>query len=137
VSMKYTASTDMWLSVNNIPTLRAGIYGGGAAARMGGGARIYVVGGAPSTSPTTARTTSEAYTVTTDTWATKTSMPTARKGLAVAATTMSLFALGGDGPGTTLNTLEMLTFATDVWQSRTRALIPGRPDHDLRVLVQA
>ncbi len=62
--------------------------------------------------------------VATDTWVTRTSMPTARKALAVAATTTRLFAVGGDVPSSpaALGTLEMLTFATDVWASRKRAL---------------
>ncbi len=56
-------------------------------------------------------------------------MPTARKALAVAATATSLFAVGGDVPGSpaALGTLEMLTFATDVWVSRKRALTARLP----------
>jgi hypothetical protein len=61
--------------------------------------------------------------VTTDLWVTATSMPTARKALAAAATTTRLFAVGGDSPGPPYvvhGTLEMLTFATDAWLTRKR-----------------
>ena len=121
-SAKYTASTDRWTSVRTIPTLRGGEVGGGAAVSIGGGNQIYVLGGW--TPPGSALATSEEYTVATDVWATKSSMPTARKGLAATASTTSLFAVGSDGPGTSSSTLEMLTFATDVWTSRKRPLSP-------------
>ena len=120
---KYSVATDLWLSLNSIPTVRTSTYGGAAAALMVGGTRIYVVGGTDPTA-STGYARSESYMVATDTWVTRTSMPTARKALAVAATTTSLFAVGGDVPGSpaALGTLEMLTFATDVWASRKRAL---------------
>ena len=121
-SAKNTASTDRWTSAKTIPTLRGGVAGGGAAASIGGGTQICEL---PCSTPTDSTlATSEAYIVATDAWATKSSMPTARKGLAATASTTSLFAVGGDGPGTSLSTLEMLTFATDVWTSRKRPLSP-------------
>ena len=128
-TVKYSVATDLWLSLNSIPTVRTSTYGGAAAALMVGGTRIYVVGGTDPTA-STGYARSESYMVATDTWVTRTSMPTARKALAVAATTTSLFAVGGDVPSSpvALGTLEMLTFATDVWASRKRALtalLPG------------
>ena len=77
-SAKYTASTDRWTSAKTIPTLRGGEVGGGAAVSIGGGNQIYVLGGW--TPPDSALATSEAYTVATDAWSTKSSMPTARQG---------------------------------------------------------
>ena len=121
-------ATDLWLSLNSIPTARTGIYGGAGAALMVGGTRLYVVGGTDPTA-STGYARSESYMVATDTWVTRTSMPTARKALAVAATTTNLFAVGGDVPSSpaALGTLEMLTFATDVWVSRKRALTARLP----------
>ena len=122
-TLKYSSTTDLWVSLNRVPTTRASGVGGAAAALMSGGTRIYVVGGSSTPGGTDSLTRSHAYTVTTDLWVTATSMPTARKALAAAATTTRLFAVGGDSPGPPYvvhGTLEMLTFATDAWLTRKR-----------------
>ena len=122
-TLKYSSTTDLWVSLNRVPTTRASGVGGAAAALMIGGTRIYVVGGSSTPGGTDSLTRSHAYTVTTDLWVTASSMPTARKALAAAATTTRLFAVGGDSPGPPYvvhGTLEMLTFATDAWLTRKR-----------------
>ncbi len=134
-TLKYSSTTDLWVSLNRVPATRASGVGGAAAALMSGGTRIYVVGGSSTPGGTDSLTMSHAYTVTTDLWVTASSMPTARKALAAAATTTRLFAVGGDSPGPPYvvhGTLEMLTFATDTWLTRKLWLRTAR--HPLRPL---
>ncbi len=83
--------------------------------------KIYAIGGytgSYSTSTSNIVGTAEEYDPATNTWATKTSMPTARKGLAAAVVNGKIYAIGGSGNcagNCAGSTVEEYDPATDTW----------------------
>lgn len=93
----YTPSTNTWTTVASMPTARSWL-----AAATGADGRIYAFGGSgtmgnpPVLSADSPLATVEAYTPSTNTWATVASMPTARNGLAaVAGADGRIYTFGG------------------------------------------
>jgi N-acetylneuraminic acid mutarotase len=117
---RYDSVANTWSTLAPMPTPRTGV----AAAALGG--LLYAVGGNSSTagsSPVVA--TVEAYDPTTNTWATKAPMPTARDGLALGVMNGKLYAIGGRNSvfGSALNTVEVYDPTTNTWASKTP--LPG------------
>ncbi len=126
---KYNMTTDLWVTRNQIPTVRqAGVSsscgGGGASAAALGSTHIYVVGSgfAP---PLTYGKLNEQYTILTDAWTSRKSMPSGRSGPAAAASGSKVFVAGGctlPAAGKT-SKLEIYDASTDAW-------VTGRRTHE-------
>ena len=87
---KYVHSTDSWTTVKAVPTMRYGIAGSAVRAM---GTKLIAIGGySPLTSTDNVF---EMYTPSTDTWVTKTSMPTIRYWHGVAVGGPRVYAIGG------------------------------------------
>ncbi len=134
---KYNMATDLWVTRNQIPTSRqAGVSsdcgGGGASAAALGSTHIYVFGSgfAP---PLTYGKLNEQYTILTDSWTSRKSMPSGRSGPAAAASGSKLFVAGGcqlpPPTGTTvpLSKLEIYDASTDAWVTGTHAYTRAFP----------
>ncbi len=87
---KYVHSTDSWTTVKAVPTMRYGIAG--SAVRVMGTKLIAIGGFSPSSATADVF---EMYTPSTDTWVTKTSMPTVRYWHGVAVGGTRVYAIGG------------------------------------------
>jgi len=108
---EYDPATDTWATRTSMPTRR--IWLGVAAASNG---KIYAIGGRESNVWGAPVATVAEYDPTTDTWTTRTSMPTARDGLGSAtASNGRIYAISD-------NTVEEYDPATDTWA--TRASMP-------------
>ncbi len=97
---RYDPATDTWTALAPMPTKR------GAAAAVAAGGRIYVIGGAaqsqgdpsPSVHPSRSHRslpTIEEYDPATNTWRSRTDMPTARNHVAVGAVKGKIYVIGG------------------------------------------
>jgi N-acetylneuraminic acid mutarotase len=113
----YDPQTDTWTIKEPDPQARL-TYGIGVV-----NDKIYVIGGwvRPGSPPGEPTTLNEEYDPQTDTWTTKTPMPTARNGLAVAVVNNRIYAIGGAtdfNPWTNnLNVVEEYDPATDTWRT--------------------
>lgn len=109
-----------WTSKAAMPTARTMLSSGAV------NGKIYAIGGytgSYSTSTSNIVGTVEEYDPATNTWATKTSMLTARKGLTSAVANGKIYAIGGDGNcAGSCSTVEEYDPATDTWA--TKALMP-------------
>ncbi len=121
---KYNMATDLWVTRNTIPSSRqagtSNCGGGGASAAALGSTHIYVVGSgfAP---PLTYGKLNEQYTILTDSWTSRKSMPSGRSGPAAAASGSKLFVAGGcvlPLAGST-SKLEVYDASTDAWVTGT------------------
>lgn len=114
---EYDAGTDSWATKadNNIP--RA------ASAASAANGKVYAIGGVTvQTSPYVCSAAVEEYDPATDTWSTKTSMPTARCFLGAAtALNGKIYAVGGfaDSGPSPLATVEEYDPVADVWTTKT------------------
>jgi hypothetical protein len=113
---EYDQATDSWTTKTAMPTARYAL----ASAAVGG--KVYVIGGEGGSG---VLGTVEEYDPTADTvggspWATKTSMPTARRFLSCCVKVDTIYAIGGvDGSKAYHNTVEKYVPATDTWYSET------------------
>ena len=112
---KYNMATDVWVSRNAIPTGRASSTGGTAVAAVGA-TRIYAFGHGYPPYPVYGRI-NEQYTLATDAWTSRRSMPTARSAPGATAKGNSVFVVGGANPTvpTVLSSVEIYNAATDAW----------------------
>ena len=111
----YDPATDTWTTLASMPTPEAGA----AAAAING--QLYVVGGISQAgvinNPRNAVL--QVYDPTTNTWATKASMPTARGGAEAVAINGLLYVVGGTPTNTSYTgVLEVYDPATDTWSSK-------------------
>jgi len=108
----YAPSTDTWTTVASMPTARSRL-----AAVAGEDGRIYAVGGTFfSSNQWVPLSTVEAYTPSTNTWATVAKMSTRRNGLAaVAGADGRIYAIGGDNGAYELSTVEVYTPSSNTW----------------------
>jgi hypothetical protein len=122
---KYNMATDLWVTRNQIPTSRqagasSSCGGGGASAAALGSTHIYVVGSgfAP---PLTYGELNEQYTILTDSWTSRKSMPFGRSGPAAAASGSKLFVAGGCvlPLASSTSKLEVYDASTDAWVTGT------------------
>ncbi len=122
---KYNMATDLWVTRNQIPTNRqvasSACGGGGASAAALGSTHLYVVGSgfAP---PLTHGKLNEQYTILTDSWTSRKSMPFGRSGPAAAASGSKVFVAGGctlPAAGAA-SKLEIYDASTDAWVTGTR-----------------
>ncbi len=109
-SHKYNAGTDLWISVNTIPTARSGNEHNANAGTVGN--KIYVLGGL---SPTAASIKNEVYDTTTDTWATKAACPHGRAGAAMVSKFGKIFVAGGYN---VVASAHIYSPSTDSWATR-------------------
>ena len=107
-SHKYSAATDVWATINKIPTWRGATEHGASAATVGN--RIYVMGGLAST----ANAKNEAYDTQTDTWATKAALPVGRAGAAVGVRANKIYVVAGYS---LLSSMHVYTASADAWTS--------------------
>jgi hypothetical protein len=124
---KYNMATDVWATRNEIPTNRAYSTGGGAAAAIGA-TRIYMVGSGIPPYPTNGKF-NEQYTILTDAWTSRVSMPMGRLAAGAAAKGNLVFVVGGAVPSY-IDCLEIYNAATDSWMT-------GRPRNATRVATAA
>jgi N-acetylneuraminic acid mutarotase len=106
----YDVLTDRWTTLTNMPTGRNHLAAGTIAGR------IYVAGGrlgAGFTSPMT--DVLEVYDPATDTWSTRTPMPTVRGGINGIVVDGCLFVFGGEGPDGVFEQNEMYVPELDRW----------------------
>ncbi len=114
---KYNMAEDMWTTRRKIPTARSFSVGGVAAAAVGTALpiSIYAVGsGFPPFG--TYGIINERYTVASDVWTSRKSMPTGRAAGGAASKGNSVFVVGGS-TAYTKNTLEIYDAATDAWST--------------------
>ncbi len=112
-TQKYDSATDLWVSVNRIPTLRqtAGVGPSvGHAMAVTAGNLIFVMGGGPPILGSLYK--NEAYSPITDTWATKTSMPDRHTGGGIGATSSKVHVASG---WQNLLRLDIYDVATNSW----------------------
>ena len=110
----YDPTSDTWTTKTSMPTPRMGL----AVGVVNG--MLYAVGGTPSVSfSSTDYSVVEEYNPTTDTWITKSPMPTPRELLAVAVVNNNLYAIGGYQYGLTgLCTVEEYNPSADSWSTK-------------------
>ncbi len=129
-SHKYSAATDVWATINTIPTWRTATEHGASAATVGN--RIYVVGGL--TTIDSAK--NEAYDTQTDTWATKAALPVGRAGAAVGVRSNKIYVVAGYF---LLSSMHVYTPSADAWTSgasRSDLCLCGSPS-DRRIFCSA
>ena len=114
---KYNMATDVWATRNQIPTNRAYSTGGGAAAAVGA-TNIYMVGSGIPPYPTHGKF-NEQYTILTDAWTSRVSMPKGRWAAGAAAKGNSVFVVGGAVPSY-IDDLQIYNAATDSWMTGRR-----------------
>jgi len=112
---EYNPATDSWDTKTSMPTARRGL----TATTVNG--KIYVIGGVRSWGVSgDFFDTIEEYNPATDSWDTKTSMPTARVGAASATLNEKIYVFGGATAGASfLGTVEEYNPATDSWDTKT------------------
>ena len=125
---KYNMALDAWTTLRKIPSARSSSVGGVAAAAVGTALPIdiYAVGsGYPPFG--TYGIINERYTVATDVWTSRKSMPTGRGVGGAAAKGNSVFVVGGSNPSPR-STLEIYNAATDTWSTGMRSAPRNRTD---------
>ncbi len=113
-TQKYNAQTDVWLSVNRVPTLRATSPSESAATGVTVANRIYVMGGA---TPSINRAKNEVYFPVTDTWATRQSLPFGTSGHAAGLCGSTIVVAGGYP---IRDDVQLYSTATDAWAAGER-----------------
>lgn len=117
-------STSPWSTKARMPTARFGLAVG--VANVKGKPILYAIGGTKD--GVNGLNTVEAYDPTTNTWSTKTHMPTARSGLAVGIVNENgqdiLYAIGGSDGFTPLATVEAYDPITDSWTTKAPMSTP-------------
>ncbi len=115
----YDPGTNAWSTKASMPTPRSGL----AVGVVNG--VLYAVGGytSPGNNPSDIVGTVQAYDPSTDTWTTKSSMPTPRKDLAVGVVNGVLYAVGGYDGGF-LGTVEAYNPGTDTWTTKASLPVP-------------
>ena len=112
----YDPTTDTWTALAPMPTPEVGA----AAANVNG--ELYVVGGISQSVINNPRNgVLQVYDPTTNTWTTKTSMPTARAGAGAVAINGQLYVVGGTTDNTSAGytgALEVYDPVTDTWSSK-------------------
>jgi len=115
VNYEYDPATDTWTTKTSMPTPRAGF---GIAVYQD---RIYVIGGQIGVYPNDAVTgINEVYNPATDTWETRTSMPTNRVGAHANAVDGKIYLISGKtgGPLSTVTLNEVYDPETDTWTTK-------------------
>ncbi len=116
----YDPQTNTWTSGSPMPTVR---YGPAADVIDG---KIYVVGGGVDLATDAgALGTLEVYDVATDTWTTRSPMPTAREYPSVAAINGLLYAAGGYSAPNYFSVTEVYNSSTDTWVNGTTMPSPS------------
>ncbi len=119
---KYDMAEDTWTTRRKVPTARSSSVGGVAAAAVGNELlpiNIYAVGSGYPPFPTYGII-NERYTVASDVWTSRQSMPTGRAVGGAAAKGNSVFVVGGTNPSVR-STLEIYNAATDAWSTGMRS----------------
>ena len=114
----YDPITDTWETKTPMPTIRYGL----ASAVVNG--KIYAIGGygkIPGTNTFGYLNTVEVYDPATDTWETKSNMPTNRGDLTSAVINGKIYVIGGYFKGA-VNTVEAYDPATDTWETKANML---------------
>ncbi len=124
----YNMAEDTWTTRRKIPTARSSSVGGVAAAAVGTALpiNIYAVGSGYPPYPTYGII-NERYTVASDVWTSRKSMPTGRAAGGAAAKGNSVFVVGGTNPSVR-STLEIYNAATDAWSTGMRSAPRNRTD---------
>ena len=118
---KYNMAEDTWTTRRKIPTARSSSTGGVAAAAVGTALPINIYAVGSSYSPFgTYGIINERYTVASDVWTSRKSMPTGRAVGGAAAKGNSVFVVGGTNPSVR-STLEIYNAATDAWSTGMRS----------------
>ena len=129
-SQKYNMAEDMWTTRRKIPTTRSKASVGGVAAAAVGNEllpiNIYAVGSGYTPFPTYGII-NERYTVASDVWTSRKSMPTGRAVGGAAAKGNWVFVVGGTNPSVR-STLEIYNAATDAWSTGMRSAPRNRTD---------
>ena len=115
VNYEYDPATDTWTTKTSMPTARTGF---GIAVHQD---RIYVIGGQIGVYPNeTVTGVNEVYNPATDTWETKTSMPTSRVGAHANALDGRIYIISGNtgGPFSTVALNEVYDPETDTWATK-------------------
>jgi len=115
VNYEYDPATDTWTTKTSMPTPRAG-FGIAVYQDM-----IYVIGGQIGVYPNDAVTgINEVYNPSTDTWETKTSMPTSRVGAHANAVDGKIYLISGNtgGPFSVVALNEVYDPETDTWTTK-------------------
>ncbi len=109
----FTPSANTWAAVPNLPTARYGL-----AAATGKNGRIYAFGGNTSATAGSYVPNTDAFDPTANSWATVTSMPTARASVSAATdpATGNIYVFGGEAAGY-LTTVEVYTPSSDTWSA--------------------
>jgi hypothetical protein len=112
-SHKYSAATDVWATINKIPTWRAATEHGASAATVGN--TIYVMGGTsgPNSPPAPKN---EAYNTQTDAWITKSPLPVGlgRAGAAIGVSSGTIIVAGGYP---LLSSVQLYNVSADSWRA--------------------
>ena len=118
----YAPAGNTWTTAAPISTP---VYGPASAVVNG---LLYVIGGYSTTTGNGTPTgTVQVYSPTTNTWATKTSMPTARGSAAAVVDGGMIYVIGGNGSTLRLNTVEKYNPATDTWSTEA-PLLTGKSE---------
>jgi N-acetylneuraminic acid mutarotase len=118
----YDPATNTWTTKADMPTPRIGV-----AVEVVNGI-LYAIGGFSSccgpNGPFGALATVEAYDPATNTWTTKTPMPTARGALAASIVNGVIYAIGGGNGSTVFATVEAYDPTTNTWNTKTSMPTP-------------
>ena len=113
---EYNPATDTWTTKASMPTARC-MFAAGVVNN-----KIYAIGGAPNGANVSVNLkTVEEYDPATDTWTTKTSMPTPRHGHTIGVANNKIYVIAGwnEIANTWLRTVEEYDPATDTWTTKT------------------
>jgi uncharacterized repeat protein (TIGR03803 family) len=115
----YSPTTGKWTTGAAIPTP---VWSAASAVVSG---VLYVIGGyeGPEGSNQNPTNLVQAYNPTTNTWTTKSAMPTARGSLAAALDGTAIYVIGGNGATLRLNTVEKYVPSTDTWTEEAPLLV--------------
>lgn len=111
---RYTAATDTWVSLADMPTARRGL---GAAVV---GNALYAIGGSTGTAPCGGSPLAmvERYDIDTDTWSTRAPLPSPRSDLAAVAHGGKIYVFGGClGTFAAINNVDVYDPVTDTWST--------------------
>jgi uncharacterized repeat protein (TIGR03803 family) len=115
----YNPSTNMWTTGAAIPTP---VWAAASAVVSG---ILYVIGGyeGPEGASQNPSNLVQAYNPKTNTWSTKSAMPTARGSTAAAVDSNAIYVIGGNGSSLRLNTVEKFVPSTDTWTEEAPLLV--------------